>query len=232
VTGNRQHGALVTSARPGPTLKQVSRDPGLSPAIRRLAESLPIWWALQDDILESKGLRTLTELMSEARGRVQFAPPFDDWNCLEDLAYDQEPCHCGSLPFIHEDGFTRGLCEPCDARRCDVAEGPCPRTTASRCAMCGHTPSDHRAGYLGGSAYDGDQSVDLCHVDSPCGPQGMTCYHRWTVYGDRPGGKSADDLKAPFREAASAFCLTDGQPLVCCQMAGLTPEHCQSGVAP
>jgi hypothetical protein len=44
------------------------------------------------------------------------------------------------------------------------------------CGLCGHrAPEDHE--YLGGEA-DG---VPLCHQDD------HSCYHRWTVYGMRPG---------------------------------------------
>ena len=42
-------------------------------------------------------------------------------------AYDaDDKCHCGDPIYIHEDdGFTRGLCEDCDAVRCDAYPGAC-----------------------------------------------------------------------------------------------------------
>jgi hypothetical protein len=48
--------------------------------------------------------------------------------------------------------------------------------SGERCAMCGHSASDHREGWMGGEADD----QPLCHVDD------HSCYHRWTVYGARP----------------------------------------------
>lgn len=38
-----------------------------------------------------------------------------------------ERCHCGKPVKVHAelDGFTRGLCEPCDTYRCDTAAGSC-----------------------------------------------------------------------------------------------------------
>lgn len=53
------------------------------------------------------------------------------------------------------------------------------------CALCGHTAADHREGFMGGAVYTADCVLHLCHVDEPC-RDGMTCYHRWTLYGDRP----------------------------------------------
>ena len=34
-------------------------------------------------------------------------------------------CHCGEPILIHEDGFTRDLCEHCDSVRCDAFPGAC-----------------------------------------------------------------------------------------------------------
>ncbi len=43
------------------------------------------------------------------------------------------------------------------------------------CGLCDHDPACGSA-----SATRGEQQVDLCHEDD------HSCYHRWTVYGDRP----------------------------------------------
>lgn len=47
------------------------------------------------------------------------------------------------------------------------------------CALCGHDTSVDVCGY--GAAHDDDGNwVHLCHADD------HSCYHRWTVCGDRP----------------------------------------------
>lgn len=46
----------------------------------------------------------------------------------------------------------------------------------SKCELCGHRPA---CGYARVHLPDG-ASIRLCHKDS------HSCYHRWTVYGDRP----------------------------------------------
>lgn len=47
------------------------------------------------------------------------------------------------------------------------------------CGLCGRK-------YLApeGRVYDNGNRVELCHPADSVGP--MTCYHRWTVYGERP----------------------------------------------
>lgn len=48
---------------------------------------------------------------------------------------------------------------------------------AKRCFLCGHEPSCGSA-----AVYDmyADRKLFLCHADD------HSCYHRWTVYGERP----------------------------------------------
>lgn len=45
------------------------------------------------------------------------------------------------------------------------------------CALCGHR------GFMGASVDENDLCMHLCHEDD------HSCYHRWTVYGDRPNGE-------------------------------------------
>lgn len=48
-----------------------------------------------------------------------------------------------------------------------------------RCSLCGHVITFARCG--GGEAIGADGVHHyLCHADD------HSCYHRWTVYGDRP----------------------------------------------
>jgi hypothetical protein len=47
------------------------------------------------------------------------------------------------------------------------------------CALCGREFDT-----MEGRVDDGENVYDLCHPADADGP--MTCYHRWTVYGDRP----------------------------------------------
>jgi hypothetical protein len=69
----------------------------------------------------------------------------------------------------------------------------------AECGLCGHVSVDHPAerqfasGFLGGSVWIEGQSVNLCHTDN------HSCYHRWTVYGERP-----DDWSGSSPDAASS----------------------------
>ncbi len=44
-----------------------------------------------------------------------------------------------------------------------------------RCGLCGHQPACGSA-----SVWNNDRQVFLCHADD------HSCYHRWTVYKERP----------------------------------------------
>jgi hypothetical protein len=65
-----------------------------------------------------------------------------------------------------------------------------PTADVAVCGLCGHTMTQERCGY---ASADG---VRLCHTDD------HSCYHRWTVYGERPAapeGVDAVDEPQPHR---------------------------------
>lgn len=47
------------------------------------------------------------------------------------------------------------------------------------CSLCGRCFDT-----MEGKVYEDDEVHDLCHPFDA--PDAMTCYHRWTVYGERP----------------------------------------------
>ena len=58
--------------------------------------------------------------------------------------------------------------------------------TIKECALCGHEMTLERCGSAGAHNDDGSP-VHLCHTDD------HDCYHRFTVYRQRPDTKSGTD---------------------------------------
>lgn len=91
------------------------------------------------------------------------------------------------------------------------------------CRLCGHDVSLGALGPCGTSSVtlpDG-RTVWLCHADD------HSCYHRWTVYGDRPGRPSDETLHERIIAARDRFVTATNQAAEAFRKlsGSLTPEQ-------
>lgn len=97
-------------------------DADAQPPREAWAEGLPIWWALQDDVLSEKGLRTLTDICHEvyAKGsghqaeawRKGYEPRVEfGWHCLtcgeEGTAFSATVAESLAAAHMREKGSTQ-----------------------------------------------------------------------------------------------------------------------------
>lgn len=99
------------------------------------------------------------------------------------------PCATRAALGAADEPTTVPVCHACGmGDSCSEHDPSEPTTGGSEhevCGLCGHVML--RIETCGSAlVWDGDRRVPLCHTDD------HDCYHRWTVYGDRPGAGGSD----------------------------------------
>ena len=87
-------------------------------------------------IATANDLNKIAVLVNNTRAilGVAFGKPVNMLSLLGDIDNILNAhCHCGRSNFTDENGFSRGMCEPCSVVRCDATPcPPCPELTVDQ----------------------------------------------------------------------------------------------------